>query len=550
MIVMYITGNMIGVQWIILWALWGTQAWTQPTEPVRIRSGLLRGIIAPDGSHAKYMGIPYATVRERFQVSDPEPTWDGVFNATNEHIRCIQRSFTGKVSGQEDCLILNVYTPVQQDNQLRPVMVFIHGGGYRTGSGSSILYGPDYLVKHNVILVTINYRLDILGFLCLGIKEAPGNVGLKDQVEALKWVRNNIRAFGGNPDDVTIFGESAGSASVNYHLLSPMSRGLFHKAMMQSATTTCPWSFQFEPLKIASLLAEQMGYQTNDPKELYQILSTQPAEKLVTTRVPRAKGDIYVSEYIFVPCVEVNEIPGVERFLPDDPHNLMITGQYSKVPILMGYNNAEGYLFASKENDTTIGEITFNSSLPRNLLIPTEAERNQTSETLRSLYMKNMKISKQSLWKFSKYIADSQFVYSVVSDADLLSKTMDNPVFAYKFEYDGIHNLAKLQAGYAKYPGATHGDELFYLFKVKPNLPETIKDRKMIDRMTTLWTNFAKYGDPTPNLTELLPLKWHPIDKMDPHILVIDLEFSTEPLWNDDDILYWNNTYTKYRRTG
>ncbi|XP_072943071.1 esterase FE4-like [Epargyreus clarus] len=540
---------MVRLQWTVLWSLWAARFVPQPTEQLRIRSGLLRGTVAPDGSHMRYVGIPYATVRERFQEAEPDPTWDpnGVLNAYNEHIRCFQRFTSTRLSGYEDCLTINVYTPMKKDNRLRPVMFYIHGGGFRDGSGSPFLYGPDHFIKHDVILVTFNYRLEILGFLCLGIKEAPGNIGLKDQVEALKWVRKNIEAFGGDPQSVTIFGESAGSASVLYHLVSPMSKGLFQKAIMQSGSAISPWSMQFEPLKTASLLAQQMGYNAKHPKELYEFLSKQPSDKLLSTRVPRAEGDTVLAENIFVPCVET-KIPGVSQFLPDTPYNLIRTGQYNKVPVIIGFNSAEGYMFVGKENDTTIEKLTFYGSLPRDLLIPTEDEKVQTAKELKEMYMGEEGISKETLWKFSKYVGESHIVYPAVATTDILSKTMNSPVFAYKFGYDGMLNLPKFLFGYRKYPGATHADELFYMFKIQINLPMTNTDRTMIDRMSTMWTNFVKLGDPTPDTTQLIPIKWRPVKKKDPHILVIDNEFSTEPLWNDKTLLYWNKIYTKYRR--
>ncbi|KAG6460769.1 hypothetical protein O3G_MSEX012194 [Manduca sexta] len=230
-------------KWMILWSLWAAQLMRQPSAPVKVSNGLLRGVLAPDGSHIAYYGIPYATTdsRNRFQGPKPEPKWDGIFDAYNENIRCSQRFGSNKVIGREDCLTLNVYTPNNKNGPL-PVMVFIHGGGFRDGSGSPYLYGPEYLIKHGVILVTFNYRVEILGFLCLGIKEAPGNVGLKDQVAAMRWIKKNIRVFGGDPDNITIFGESAGAAAVVYHLVSPMSKGLFNKAIMQSGSAMSPWS--------------------------------------------------------------------------------------------------------------------------------------------------------------------------------------------------------------------------------------------------------------------------------------------------------------------
>lgn len=147
-------------------------------------------------------------------------------------------------------------------------MFWIHGGGFQFGSGNSFLYGPDYLIDEGVVLVTINYRLGALGFLSADVPEAPGNAGLKDQVLALKWVKDNIKEFGGNPDKVTIFGQSAGAASVHYLMLSPMAKGLFHGAIAQSGVALNPWAFTENTKNRAFKLGSVLGLETNDTQKL------------------------------------------------------------------------------------------------------------------------------------------------------------------------------------------------------------------------------------------------------------------------------------------
>lgn len=389
--------------------------------------------------------------------------------------------------------MLNVYTPLPTSHHRLPVMVFFHGGGFRDGSGSPFLYGPDYLVKHGVILVTLNYRLEILGFLCLGTKEAPGNVGLKDQVEALKWVRENIEAFGGDPDNITIFGESAGSASVGYHLVSPLSTGLFHRAIMQSGSPISSWSHQFEPMKTAQLFAHQLGHRISNPDEIYKIFNALTPEELLSTRLPRNEGDIVISENIFVPCVE-KAIPDVESFLTDTPYNLITKGDYNKVPIIIGYNSAEGLMFAGKENDTMIPKLDFLKALPRDLVIPSIEEKERISNTLRRYYMGDKIICKATMNDFAGFEGDSSITYPVIFTTDILIRTMDEPVYVYKLNYNGWMNLAKFAYGFRKEPGATHADDLFYMFKIRTTVPMAFFENDFINKMTELWTNFAKYG--------------------------------------------------------
>ncbi|CAH2089924.1 unnamed protein product [Euphydryas editha] len=532
--------------WIVLWTLWAGRLVRQPTLPVRVHSGLLRGSVAADGSHISYLGVPYASYEQRFQTSHPRPKWEGILEATEEHIRCSQRFTNSFISGQEDCLTLNIYTPLQSTDELRPVMLYIHGGGFRDGSGSPFLYGPGYLVQHDVILVTFNYRLEILGFLCLGIKEAPGNAGLKDQVQALLWVQRNIKMFGGNPDKVTLFGESAGSAAVLYHMLSPLSKGLFQKAIMQSGSAISPWSFQFEPIEIAKQLAKQMGQNLDDPHQLYELFKSKTIKELLSTRIPRRDGDIVLSENIFVPCVE-NEIPNEKQFITDMPYNLISNETYNKVPLIIGYNDAEGYMFVGKENATTISKFNYYGAIPRDLIFPSDENKVKTAEDLKSLYNKS-EISDDILVRLSKFEGDSGIIYPVTLTTEMLAKTNTYPVYAYKFCYDGWMNVIKLLFRFWKYPGATHADDLFYMFKMKITLPQSFFEVDIVNKITTMWTNFAKYGDPTPAVTKELPTKWHPVDKNAPHLLLIDKQFSTQPLWKDETLLFWNTTYSKYRR--
>ncbi|CAH0589987.1 unnamed protein product [Chrysodeixis includens] len=539
-------GFTIGLQLLALVTLCAARLVPQPTAPLALSGGLVRGNIASDGSHVQYLSVPYATITHRFQDAEPDPKWEGIYDAFEENVRCKQRSLMNtKTSGVENCLTANVYTPLPQTDTLLPVMVFIHGGGFRDGSGSPFMYGPRHLIKHGVILVTFNYRLEVLGFLCLGIKEAPGNIGLKDQVQALKWVKKNIRNFGGDPDNVTIFGESAGSASVSYHVLSPMSQGLYNRAIMQSGSALAPWALQFEPIKTASLLAAEMGYKTEDPLEIYKFFNSSDADDLINHRIPRVKGETVLSQYIFVPCVE-KSIPGVESFLTDTPFNLLSKGQYNKVPIIIGYNNHEGYYFAGRENDTTLVDVDFLEALPRNLLFPSERKKRKTAEKFNELYMKGEKVSKEpsALLKYAHYLGDVGIKYPVTDTIDLFLKTIDKPVYAYEFSYGGLLNLAKMAFGFRKYPGATHGDELFYMFSIPTKLNI---ERDMVERMTTFWTNFTKYGEPTPESSSLP--KWEPAEKQDPQLLVIDKECVMAPVWGDEYIGAWNDTYSQYRRT-
>lgn len=177
---------------------------------------------------------------------------------------CIQRDFnTNQIVGSEDCLFLNVYTPFPSGSELLPVLVYFHGGSWLYGSGN--LFGPEFLLDHKVILVTANYRLGPLGFLSAGQGQCNGNYGLKDQVQVLKWIQRNIRAFHGDRTSVTISGQSAGGASVTYHIMSPLSKGLFKQAIAMSGTNLNPWA-QPNQAGVAEARAMKFGTLLGCPK--------------------------------------------------------------------------------------------------------------------------------------------------------------------------------------------------------------------------------------------------------------------------------------------
>ncbi|KAI5635053.1 carboxylesterase family domain-containing protein [Phthorimaea operculella] len=537
----------ISLKWVVLWSLWAARLVRQPTPEVKTQSGFLRGYVSPDGSHISYSGIPYATVNSeyRFKAPGPAPTWEGVFDAINEHIRCRQDNKKPLI-GQENCLILNIYTPpdTQPDSQL-PVMFYIHGGGFYSGSGAKALYGPNYLVAKDIILVTINYRLNIQGFLCLRTKDAPGNAGMKDQVAALRWVKKNIKNFGGDPDNVTIFGESAGASSVSFHVLSPMSKGLFHKAISQSGSSLAPWSYQLRPVYMASLLAKTMGYNTEDPHKLFEFFMSKTDDELILTRVPRKEGNIIVSEVLYSPCTEI-EIEGEEPFLTEIPYEALTKGNYNKVPMIIGTNSEEGYLFANLENDTTIPKISFEKSLPKDIIISSDDERKTVAEELKKLYMEGEEIKRETLLKLSRLHGELYFNLPSITETEFILKTTDQPVYSYFFNCSHWRNIVKLTLAhpFRQSPGATHADDLMYLFKP---LGLSLFENQMIDTMTTLWTNFAKYGNPTPPGSQL-GFHWSPTDQHNPQALVLDFHPRTQPLWHSKSLLYWRALYQKYRR--
>jgi len=435
--------------------------------------------------------------------------------------RCYQRvPFGGIHLGQEDCLYLNVYTPVTEEGKLLPVMVFIHGGGFVTGEAGSVIYGPHYFMDEGVVLVTLHYRLGIFGFLSLETEEAPGNLGMWDQREALIWVRDNIASFGGSPHHVTLFGESAGSMSVNFHLVSHQSRGLFHSAILQSGTAISPYTaLRKPPSHYARSLSAELGCPVSeDPLPCLQSLSP---------------SHIYKHLLLFNSCSVRDDlglsypgpwVPGVDKatqepFLPRDPEEVLRSGADNGVPVMIGFNSEEGLLYTSrfqKDPDfQTRFQTDWDSCAPINFL---GLELDQVTvddvsrvNTLRSSYSPGNP-------GLTDMFTDAVFASSSHQVARLLcrnKRTVYKYLFTYRgsisstdFLFSGLWSSTKtfLQAllripWFGVSSGSAHVDELFYLFQVTPILELLITetDQAMSRSMVTWWTNFAKTGNPDPD---------------------------------------------------
>lgn len=179
----------------------------------------------------------------------PVKPWNGTFDAIRDSPKCPQPVLSA-AEISEDCLRLNVYTKNVSIVAKKPVIVFIHPGGFYESSGRSDEFGPQYLIRRDIVLVTINYRLSAFGFLSTGTKDAPGNNGLKDQVMALRWVKKHIERFGGDPDSVTLMGYGSGAIGITLHMVSPMSKGLFHKAIVMSGAATAQWTIPKHQLNL------------------------------------------------------------------------------------------------------------------------------------------------------------------------------------------------------------------------------------------------------------------------------------------------------------
>ncbi|XP_023312778.1 venom carboxylesterase-6-like, partial [Anoplophora glabripennis] len=295
-------------------------------------------------TYAAFEGIPYAKPPVgdlRFEEPEPIPAWSGTWVANAPHT-CSQGpvlSTLEEISGNEDCLYLNVYIPEDSVENPKPldVIVSIHGGAFMGGSGSADL---NTFLDKEVVLVSINYRVGILGFLSTEDDAIPGNNGLKDQVLALKWVRDNIASFGGNPDSVTIVGFSAGGASVHFHYFSPLSKGLFIRGVSQSGTAIAPSATKKNALQRAKKLAVLLGCPDSPSEELKKCLKQRPVQDILNQLKYFYGFDLLP----FAPFAPVVEKGSTNAFLDAEPYQLLKEGKVHDVPWITSFTTGEGLL--------------------------------------------------------------------------------------------------------------------------------------------------------------------------------------------------------------
>lgn len=442
-----------------------------------------------------------------FQAPVPKKPWDGIRNAREFGSICYQFEIKSEVGliriGSEDCLYLNVYTPDINPKHPLPVMFYIHGGGLVLGSGNDDMYGPEFLVKHDVILVTINYRLEVLGFLCLDTEDVPGNAGMKDQVMALRWVNNNIANFGGDPRNITIFGNSYGAISVNFHLISPMTKGLFQRAIVQSGSLTCPFAKIIQPREKALALAKRLGFREGD-EQVYEFFKRQPKESLIKIKFPLTYYEQGKDQYdTLFGIVDEKEFASNESFISGDFVEKLRKGIHAGVEIMMGYTDDEGFICLRSRKIEKVFEYANNFL---QFYVPNAIAYNCSSDIqfevgrrVKDYYFGNEIVSLQSLKKLIIFFSLNYFTYPMFQIAKSCSRK--NKVYFYKFTAKTERNIMarklKLEYLIGDVILTCHCDELTYIFPMKKEnlkIDKNSKSYKIIENLTKIWTNFAKHG--------------------------------------------------------
>lgn len=457
-------------------------AGTNLSDVVQLHSGPIRGT-AEDGVSA-FLGIPYATPpvgNLRWRPPQEVASWTQVRTVAAFGPSCRQPNEQAGGAFSEDCLFLNVWTPAKRPDEKLPVMVWIHGGAFNFGGAALPEYHGKHLAEKGVVVVTINYRLGPLGFLAhpLLSKESPhgvsGNYGLLDQIAALKWVQRNIAAFGGNPGRVTIFGQSAGSRSVSLQMISPLSAGLFHRAIAQSGGPIIGSEYlstlfngdMANVSKMGQRLASSLG--CDKAADVLAAMRAKQAEEVV--RVAACNTSVFDDSGLFFAPVFDGWV------LPHDPYAAFSGGKQHDVPIITGSTLNEGNIYLAGEKDLSVEK--YRSFLKSRF-------GDNAAQAFAMFPAPAAQDVAPAIDKILTVAANAQPARLV---AQSMEKTRSN---AYLYHFTRLPDTAL-----ARKLGVHHGVDLAYVFG---NMPATERydatDKALSGHMMAYWVNFAKTGDP------------------------------------------------------
>ncbi|XP_027488066.1 bile salt-activated lipase-like [Corapipo altera] len=477
--------------------------WAATLGVVYTEGGFVEGESKKLGLFGSYVdifrGIPFAAPPKTLQDPEPHPGWVGTLKAKSFKNRCMQMTLTQTdVRGVEDCLYLNIWIPQarRQVSTNLPVMVFIYGGAFLVGESQGPNFLADYLydgeeiaVRGNVIVVTVNYRVGPLGFLSTGDENMPGNYGLKDQHMAIAWVKRNIKAFGGDPENITIFGESAGAVSVSLQSLSPKNKGLFKRAISQSGVGLCSWAIQRDPLFWAKKLGEKLGCPTDNTATLANCLRVSDPKSLTLayhlqlTNLPTA----LVHTLAITPVVDGD-------FLPDMPENLF--ANTADIDYLVGVNDMDGHFFAGVDLpaiNAPLRKITAEEIY--NLIKALTVDRGEAgANATYSIYTQSWdKNPNQEVMKKTVVALMTDYIFLVPTQWTL-NLHVQNARSAKTYSY--LFSQPSRMPVYPSWVGADHADDLQYVFGKPFTTPLAYwpKHRTVSKDMIAYWTNFASTG--------------------------------------------------------
>ncbi|KAK9532855.1 hypothetical protein VZT92_010220 [Zoarces viviparus] len=460
-----------------------------------------------------FKGIPFADIPGRFEKPKRHPGWDGILKTTRYRKRCIQLNFMTLMTttrGSEDCLYLNIWVPQGCSVSTGlPTMVWIYGGGFLAGSSTGVGFLDNYLYsgqeiadRGNVIVVTLGYRVGTMGFLSTGESDLPGNYGLWDQHAAIAWVNRNIRSFGGDPDNITIFGESAGGASVSFQTLTPHNKGLFKRAISQSGDATCSWAINRNPRRFAEEVALKVDCPINQTMASC-LKNTDPVKLTLagSINITSSPDNPNVFNLVLSPVIDGD-------FVPDEPCNLFHNA--AEIDFLAGINDMDGHLFTSFDIPSINRPRVDTPIEDMKRLLASYTKKDQAAADLAyDTYTANWdpNPSQETIKKTIVEIG-TDYIFLVPTQAALyLHAANATTGRTYSYLFSEPNRLAGTL--YPRWMGADHADDLQYVFGKPFTRPRLYRPRHraVSCSMIAYWTNFARTGDPNKGESSV-PVTW------------------------------------------
>ncbi|CAH2071222.1 unnamed protein product, partial [Iphiclides podalirius] len=509
-------------------------------------------------AYYRFKKIPYAKPplgSLRFIPPVPVKPWNNELDCTEDAPPPASFFFQNKIMGSEDCLYIEVCTPKISPEELLPVMFWIGNIGFIINMDT--ILDPKLIVDRGVVFVRCGFRVGPFGFLSINEFLAPGNNGLKDIVMALQWVQRNIKAFGGDPNNVTLFGISSGGSIVHYMMLSPMATGLFHKGIIQSASAINNWSLEKNPIQPVMKLATELGIRKTDIVEIVKELKSVPymdimraSLKLIEKLQNLSAGKAFDS--VFKPCIE-REFEGVPVFLSKSPSIILKSGIVNKVPIMIGANNTEAMVLEYLEDN--FNDI-FKTNMDPYRIVPTplaaQTFAKNIDRKILNFYLDGADtLREDKKQQYVQLMSDYYFLYNVNKTIRIHKEIAPEcPIFFYIINCAGEWIVPKYLDFFNK---SGHAAEIPFLFQV--TLPDGSICKGSRDSITTrrriikMWTNFAKYSNPTPDENDsLLKITWDPVtskDELDYLCIGQDLTKGVNPF--EDRMLFWEQLHREHK---
>ncbi|KAL0810971.1 hypothetical protein ABMA28_010265 [Loxostege sticticalis] len=487
-----------------------------------------------------FYGIPYATAptgRDKFKAPLPAPNWTEPLEATNDKIICPQyyTNLLDDKNPSEDCLVANVFVPNTTETNL-PVLVHIHGGGFLIGY-SNWEKPRQFVQSKHVIAITFNYRLGPHGFLCIGTENIPGNAGMKDQVAALRWVKENIASFGGNPENITLAGCSAGGGSVDLHMLSKITKGLFKHVIGQSGANVASFVVQTDPIENAKYYASNINFTGDAFEAMEEFYLTISMDQLWGYSLLANKDHAVKMS----PCIERDV--GVEMFLDDTPKNIITSGNFVRYPMIYGYADMEG-LFRIGEFEYWKDEMNrnFTQFIPPDLKFESAEEKEKMAQEIKQFYFGDKAVSNETILKYVDFLSDVIFVYPMQKAVTLQVEAGNNEVYLH------VYSFTDDQTPYVPYTtvrGADHCAQSYAVFdddytRITPEY------KAMKDKMREIWFDFMTTGNPTPPGSSIPT--WTPARADRAPCMNLGKTIQMQEMYAKERTEFWDKIYNKHFR--